>query len=65
MSCRLRHGFCTWQRTRFLWSRIEEGAITPSIGRLELVGADGSLYTVADEPFPQVRRYRVELGRGR
>ncbi len=31
------------------------------IGRPELVGPDGNVYTVVSDPFPQVRRYRVEI----
>ncbi len=29
------------------------------------VGADGSVYTIADNPFPQIRRYRIEIVSGR
>jgi hypothetical protein len=46
---------------RFLYSLVEDGAFTPSIGRPQLVGADGRLYTISDDPFPQIRRYRVQI----
>lgn len=46
----------------FLVSLTTEGQSVPGIGRPELVGPDGRLYTVASEPYPQVRRYRVEIG---
>lgn len=32
----------------------------PSVGIPIKVGAQGKLFTVSDDPFPQVRRYRVE-----
>jgi len=50
---------------RYLWSLVEHDGRTPSIGNPEVVGADGSVYTIADDPFPQVRRYRVEIVSGR
>jgi len=33
----------------------------PEIGSLRAVGPGGRLYTTIDGPFPQVRRYRVEI----
>jgi hypothetical protein len=46
---------------RYLWSLVEHDRRTPSIGNLEAVGADGRVYTIAEEPFPQIRRYRIEI----
>lgn len=45
---------------RFLYSEVGEGR-TPLIGRIQTVGPDGKLYTSSSDPFPQVRRYRVEI----
>lgn len=50
---------------RYLWSLVEHDGRTPSIGNPEAVGADGSVYTIADDPFPQIRRYRIEIVSGR
>ena len=33
------------------------------MGRPAAIGPDGSLYTIVFEPYPHVRRYRVELHR--
>ncbi|HEX9701002.1 MAG TPA: 6-bladed beta-propeller [Acidobacteriota bacterium] len=46
---------------RFLGSVLQEGTNAPDIGRPELVGPDGRLYTTLYNPFPQVRRYRVRI----
>lgn len=46
---------------RFLLSLVEEGRRVPGIGEPLGVGPDGRLYTFSEEPYPQVRRYRVEL----
>ncbi len=46
---------------RFLGSNRWNGATRPPIGVPRAVGADGRLYTVSPDPFPQVRRYRVRL----
>jgi hypothetical protein len=45
---------------RFLGSSVWEGMREPEVGRPAL-GEHGKLYTVALDPFPQVRRYRVEF----
>lgn len=41
-----------------LYSEEGQGSI-PAIGKLIHTDNDGFLYTVANEPFPQVRKYRV------
>jgi len=46
---------------RFLYSLQYPGQQTPDIGRPWTVGPEGRLYTVAADPFPQVRRYRASL----
>ncbi len=46
---------------RFLYSLRSPGTQTPEIGRPWAVGPEGRLYTVAAEPVPHVRRYRVVL----
>jgi hypothetical protein len=33
----------------------------PEIGSPRTIGPDGRLYTTVEDPFPQVRRYRVEI----
>jgi hypothetical protein len=45
---------------RFLYSMVYDGRV-PAIGRIEMFGPDGKLYTTVYDPFPQVRRYRVEI----
>jgi hypothetical protein len=45
---------------RVLGSFPLDGAFD-AIGWPELVGPDGRLYTRVYEPYPHVRRYRVEL----
>lgn len=42
---------------RLLWEEMR----TPEIGRIQTVGPDGTLYTTASTPFPQVRRYAVTI----
>ncbi len=44
-----------------LYSIVREGDNIPEIGQLVHVGTDGKLYTVSEDPFVQVRRYRVEI----
>jgi len=46
---------------RHLFSIVRDGGTRPEIGDLALVGPDGKLYTSLSDPFPQVRRYRVEI----
>jgi len=46
---------------RFLYSLQYPGAQAPDIGRPWTIGPGGDLYTVAADPFPEVRRYRVVL----
>ena len=46
---------------RFLASRLSPDTPLPDIGRPWVIGPSGALYTVHSEPFPQVRRYRLEL----
>ena len=49
---------------RVLGSLPISGAFRESpMGRPELVGPDGRLYTIVSEPYPHVRRYRVEIVR--
>jgi hypothetical protein len=48
---------------RFLYSHQEEEA-TWEIGEFELIGPDDRVYTITDDPFPQVRRYRVVIENG-
>ena len=45
---------------RFLYAHGSDGPV-PLIGQLQLVGPDGKLYTTASDPYPQVRRYRVDI----
>jgi hypothetical protein len=33
----------------------------PEIGSPRAIGPDGKLYTTVDDPFPHVRRYRIEI----
>lgn len=47
---------------RLLYS-FERDQGTPEIGLPALVGPDGKLYTKVNDPYPQVRRYRVEIDR--
>jgi hypothetical protein len=46
---------------RFLASSVWEGMREPEVGRPAVVDRNGKLYTVTLDPFPQVRRYRVEF----
>jgi hypothetical protein len=48
---------------RFLYSHREDDADW-AMGTIRFVGPDDRLYTVADDPFPQVRRYRVIIEEG-
>ncbi len=48
---------------RFLYS-YEEDDINWEMGFIQFVGPDDRLYTVADDPFPHVRRYRVVIEEG-
>jgi hypothetical protein len=48
---------------RFLYSYREDDAEW-AMGTIRFVGPDDRLYTVADDPFPQVRRYRVIIEEG-
>lgn len=43
---------------RFLGSSVWEGTREPAVGQ-PVAATPGFLYTVAAEPFPQIRRYRV------
>lgn len=45
---------------RFLFS-LENSGDAPTIGSPTAVGPDGRLYTRVLDPFPPVRRYRVEI----
>lgn len=47
---------------RLLYSLVGDGAV-PTIGRPVRVDNAGRLYTVLDDPYPQVRRYAVILDR--
>jgi hypothetical protein len=40
---------------------VEMPGLFEATGTLALVGPDGRLYTRTQDPFPQVRRYRVEI----
>lgn len=44
---------------RLLYSLVEEGDDWPSTGRPQFIGPDNRLYTIAGDPFPQIRRYEV------
>lgn len=44
-----------------LGSSVWEGTREPEFGRPITVDGTGALYTVASEPFPQVRKYRVDF----
>ena len=44
---------------RLLYSLLEDTGNWPSTGRPLFIGPDNRLYTLADDPFPQIRRYRV------
>jgi len=46
---------------RWLTGRRWEYPDWPPFGTIMMIGPDGSLYTSASDPFPQVRRYRVTL----
>ena len=46
---------------RYLISVPSAATWPPEIGTPDAVGSDGRLYTVIRDPFPQVRRYRVEI----
>lgn len=52
---------------RLLYSLVERPGNTRqegrwrSTGRPQFIGPDNRLYTIADEPFSQIRRYRVEI----
>lgn len=46
---------------RWLTGRVWEHPDRPPFGSLEMVGPDGRIYTSTDDPFPQVRRYRLVL----
>ncbi len=46
---------------RVLGSLPIGGAFYESIGTLEIIGPDGRLYTRVFEPYPHIRRYRVDL----
>lgn len=45
---------------RYLTSLLHEGAF-PEMGMPDAVGGDGKIYTVVMDPFPHVRRYRLEI----
>lgn len=47
---------------RFLGSHTAQRGGQPSVGWPFAIGPGNYLYTIAEEPFPQVRRYRVEIG---
>ena len=46
---------------RFLYSREWDGPEWPDLGRPNTVDSDDRLYTIRQDPFPQVRRYRVVI----
>ena len=46
---------------RFLLSLREQGSLASSIGYVNRMDTGGRLYTVSNDPFPHVRRYRVEI----
>lgn len=48
---------------RFLYSHQEEEVVW-EVGFLQFVGPDDRLYTITDDPYPQVRRYRVVIDEG-
>ena len=46
---------------RFLDAMVWEDTQTPDIGKPAQVDAEGRLYTIAQEPYPQLRRYAVRV----
>jgi len=48
---------------RFLGSVLRNDENLRRIGQPEVVGPDGRIYTVVSDPFPQVRRFRIEIDR--
>ena len=46
---------------RYLGSLRWDGRRTSPIGKPQMVGPQGRLYTTTDEPFPQVRTYEVTI----
>lgn len=48
---------------RFLGSALRNDDNLRWIGQPEMVGPDGRIYTVVADPFPQVRRFRIEIDR--
>jgi len=46
---------------RLLYSIVEEGFRWPTTGEPQFIGPDDRLYTIAGDPFPQIRRYRVAV----
>jgi hypothetical protein len=46
---------------RFLYSWTGGSGRVPEIGNPERIGAAGRLYTTVNDPYPQIRRYRVEI----
>ena len=48
---------------RWLTNRTWDHPDTPGFGTLEAIGPDGKLYTSVRDPYPHVRRYRIDLAR--
>lgn len=46
---------------RYIGSLTWEDRNTPPIGDLITVGPNGKLYTTTNDPYPQVRRYKVDV----
>jgi len=46
---------------RYMGSLRWDDRWTPPMGTPQTVGPEGMLYTTTDEPFPQVRRYRITI----
>ena len=46
-----------------LGSKVNEGQ-SPTIGKIRHIDAAGNIYTIVDEPFPQVRKYKVIIKEG-
>ena len=46
---------------RFLYSLMSGSGRNPEVGTILFVGPDDRVYTRSSDPFPQIRRYRVEI----
>ena len=49
------------ERGELLYSISREDSYMPELGRLAFIDVAGKLYTITDEPYPQVRRYNIKI----